>query len=618
MAAGYRSVLRLDETENAVRVANEQFRSWLVEMVRDPRKTIESADWDGSGVFRLGPDSALTVVEHAGEDQLTRLLLEYVETNTDGTWTTRLYASSAPGSRRHAQMLWFESEGARHDGSPVQPGTPRVVRKTLQTVEAWDAAVPVLCEPSVVRLEDVEQLARFIEDPYRAISIVVAATVPGVPVDRWAKAVATLTRDATGCASFFVLEPDAEDALNAHLGATHSIPRGSVRTFVPRVEVGDWVDARRHRILTAKAMGQGLWTGADGEPRFSERLIRTIAITPRLSRLEAQLPAELIRTMRVLQRERIRPDVKTSSGLRIASQIASATDIDPPEVSPIWLHRLQSLVNRVVGRKAVDEAAIQAIADRFEQQESALLVAVKNAEQLQNEREDLEDQGSDLRRQLEAEQFERALAEAERRDAEKRLRSLERWRATRPDKYTYLEDPTPRWESDPVSVSEIIERLTDPDFEDIIKYVELTDIDRAIDRADVIDAADPNGTYASAFWEYVLVLRDYMVECIAYSFSGNVHMYLKSADTHGRKCPTQRHKANESDTVQNNPRMRRERTFPVPTEVDPSGELFMTAHFAPTHRDQNAPRMYYFADVAKTKKAYIGYIGLHLTNTKTN
>lgn len=64
--------------------------------------------------------------------------------------------------------------------------------------------------------------------------------------------------------------------------------------------------------------------------------------------------------------------------------------------------------------------------------------------------------------------------------------------------------------------------------------------------------------------------------------------------------------------------MRRERTFPVPTTADSSGEVFMSTHFAPTHRDQNAPRMYYFADVAKTKKVYIGYVGVHLSNTKTN
>lgn len=130
MAVGYRSILRLDDREDAIRIAKEQFRSWLVEMVRDSRKTIEKADWEGPGTHRLGPESVLTVIEQ-GEGNLARLLLEYVETNGDGVWTTRLYATSAPGSRRLKQVLWFEGEGERRDGSPVQPGTPRVVRNTL-------------------------------------------------------------------------------------------------------------------------------------------------------------------------------------------------------------------------------------------------------------------------------------------------------------------------------------------------------------------------------------------------------------------------------------------------------------------------------------------------------
>ncbi|GEP37520.1 hypothetical protein NPS01_11830 [Nocardioides psychrotolerans] len=619
MAVGYRSILRLDEREDAVRIAKEQFRSWLVEMVRDPRKTIELSDWNGPGTVRLGPNSVLTVVEQVGEDQLTRLLLDYVETNDDGTWTTRLYATSAPGSRRLKQVLWFEGEGERRDGSPVQPGTPRVVRNTLQAVDAYDGSVPVLSEPRTVGVDDVDDLVGFIEDTHRDLSIVVAAPVPGVPVATWAKAVATLTRDAIGCASFFILEPDAADALNAQLGATHSIPMGAVRTFVPRVVLGDWADARRHRILTARTMSQGLDTDFRGEPRFSERLIRTIAITPRLHLLEAEMAAELTRTVRVLQREQIKPEATPVPEPVVASQDDVAVDVAVAEFGPSWLGKLKGLVYRIAGREAVDEAALQAIADRFEQQEAIVLVAANNAEKLQVERERLEDQVADLRRQLEAEQLERALAEVERRDAEKKARSLERWRAERADKYTYVEEQISASESDPVSVSEIVERLTDPEnFGDILKYVELTDVDKAIDGADEIDAADPNGTYASSFWEYVLVLRDYVAECVEHGFSGNLHMYLNSADVHGRKCPAHRHKANESDTVQNNARMRRERTFPVPTEVNPAGAVFMATHFAPTHRDQNAPRMYYAADVAKTKKAYIGYIGVHLSNTRTN
>lgn len=257
MAVGYRSILQLDDREDAIRVAKEQFRSWLAEMVRDSRRGVETADWDGPGTYRLGPDSLLTVIEQ-GEEGLVRLLLEYVETNEHGTWTTRLYATSAPSSRRLRQALWFESEGGRPDGSPVQPATPRVVRKTLQAVNAFDGPVPVLSDPMTVRADGVDELIGFIQEEHRDLSIVVAGPVPGVATPRWVQAIGSLTRDAIGCASFFVLDPDASEALNARLGSAHSIPTGAVRTFVPRVDLGDWADARRHRILTAKKMSAGL------------------------------------------------------------------------------------------------------------------------------------------------------------------------------------------------------------------------------------------------------------------------------------------------------------------------------------------------------------------------
>ena len=619
MAVGYRSILQRDDREDAIRIANEQFRSWLVEMVRDSRKSVETADWDGAGTYQLGPDSRLTVIEQGGGG-LMRLLLEYVETNENGRWTTRLYATSAPSSRRLKQVLWFESEGERRDGSPVQPATPRVVRRTLQAVDAFDGPVPVLSEPRTVRLDDVDELISFIEDEHRALSVVVAAPVPGVATAKWAQAIGSLTRDALGCASFFVLEPAAADTLNARLGSTHAVPTGAVRTFVPRVDVGDWADARRHRILTANTMSEGLKPNL----KFTERLIRAVATTPRLNLLDAALPAELTRTVRVLQRERIKPEpigldeiVQEQSAEVVAEDVVE-TPI-PEEIRPAWLDKLKALVGRIVGRDTIDDAALQAIADKFEQQAAVAVASAKNAENLQAERERLEDQVGHLRRQLEAEQLERALAEDSRRAAEKKTRSLERWRAQRTDQFTYVDEPVMPWETDPLSVAEIVERLTDEvKFGDILKYIELTDVEKAIDRADQIDAADPSGTYASSFWEYVLVLRDYMIESVEHGFSGNLHMYLNSSEVVGRKCPTQRHKAGESDTVQNNARMRRERTFSVPVEFEPSGEIFMATHFAPTHRDQNAPRMYYAVDIGKTKKAYIGYIGVHLTNTKTN
>lgn len=615
MAVGYRSVLRLSESEDAVRVAREQFRSWLVSMVRDPRKTLRSAAWDGPGTYTLGPDSTLTVVEQEDVDgHLSRLLLEYVETNRHGIWTTRLYAMSSPRARRLRQVLWFESEGVGKNGRHAQPGTPKVVRNTLQAVDAFDGAVPVLSEPRRLRVPEVDDLVAYITDEHRDLSVVVAAPVPGVSPDKWARAVATLTRDAVGCASFFVLDAESLATLNERIGPAHSVPIGSLRTFVPGVDFGDWVDARRHRILTSRTMSEGLGQNL----RFSERLVKAVATGPRLNLLEADLPSELVRTARVLQRELIRPIEITKPSL---DEIVKETPApaEHSDFEPSWLQKLKTVVKRIAGRDDVDEAALQVIAEKFEQQETIAKSALQNASKLQGERERLEDQVVELRKQLEAEQFERTLADLARRDAEKKTRSLERWRAERPDRFSYVEEAENSWESEPGSVTEIIERLTDRErFSYVLDYIELTDVSKAIDRADQIDAVDPNGTYAAAFWEYILVLRDYAVECLESNFSGNLHMYLGSSTVVGRKCPIQRHRPNESDSVQNNSRMRRERTFPVPTYVEASGKIFMAAHFAPTHRDQNAPRMYYYADLENTRKIYIGYIGTHLTNTRTN
>ena len=97
-----------------------------------------------------------------------------------------------------------------------------------------------------------------------------------------------------------------------------------------------------------------------------------------------------------------------------------------------------------------------------------------------------------------------------------------------------------------------------------------------------------------------------------------MHDYLANPPAGYRTCSASRHRSNESDTVKGNEKMRRERTRAVPVEVDPRGVIEMWAHFAPTRCDQNAPRMHYYPDTERTHKVYIGYIGRHLTNTKTN
>lgn len=59
-----------------------------------------------------------------------------------------------------------------------------------------------------------------------------------------------------------------------------------------------------------------------------------------------------------------------------------------------------------------------------------------------------------------------------------------------------------------------------------------------------------------------------------------------------------------------------ERTFPVPTSVHPSGLVMMFAHIRIDNRPP-APRMYYLDRTAQGEGVLVGYIGAHLTTTRT-
>ena len=150
------------------------------------------------------------------------------------------------------------------------------------------------------------------------------------------------------------------------------------------------------------------------------------------------------------------------------------------------------------------------------------------------------------------------------------------------------------------------------------EYVEFSAPRRMQDAIMELDEKAENWRYAADFWKFILVLRDYMRACEAGDFCGSVHQYLKESVGTYRTCSYKRHAPTESQTVRNTPGWRGERVFPIPFEVNPEGKVEMFAHFKTSHSDTNDPRMYYLIDNDHTHKAYIGYIGPHLTNTKTN
>lgn len=75
----------------------------------------------------------------------------------------------------------------------------------------------------------------------------------------------------------------------------------------------------------------------------------------------------------------------------------------------------------------------------------------------------------------------------------------------------------------------------------------------------------------------------------------------------------------ESETTDNNKKLRTERTFQVPREADPTGEIYMPAHMKLPGNYPIKPRIHFTLDtLATVGKIYIGYVGPHLTTLGTN
>lgn len=171
----------------------------------------------------------------------------------------------------------------------------------------------------------------------------------------------------------------------------------------------------------------------------------------------------------------------------------------------------------------------------------------------------------------------------------------------------------------PNDMSTLFDWMTvDKRYSQVREYVVFYDPDRMYEAILTLDDMSGKSRYAADFWKFILVLRDYMRANEDGYFEGSVHDYLAEGRGQYRIVSQARHSPTESETVRNNGKMCGERTFPVPVEVDPRGEVEMFAHFKTSHRDTNDPRMHYYVDMRCTHKVYIGYIGPHLTNTKTN
>lgn len=635
-AVGYRAVLRLPEDVSALDLSDEELRQWLRSKLRSNRRgTLESADWDGEGDVRLGKSAVVSVTIDDDAHGARRRLTRFVETNDRGTWLISVFALSSRSNGEavviEAGMLDVEPERAMRDVAP-----PRIVKNLLARTIVRDGAAHLTSAPVRVDVDDVAALVAVINDAERRVPVVVATSLSRDTDEVWQRTIADLTTMSVGVAATYVVTDAAAVALAAMLPPSHAVSPGRVRTFVTDVDFALPADGARHRVLGPATFARSIRGGRVALPLQSLH-----AEGIRKHFLGHELPKDVRRGMRLLidaESRRIRDArISTIVAERVETTLASdealetrsvtdtgtteatvSSSIESPEPGAFSIglkDRIARFVRHWLGASNLEH-------DHFDALDSLLAKAAgeKSAyEELFAEagaRETrLADQLLALKERIDELEL---VAASEAQDALdlRRERDWLRTSMTSEQRAALAIVPDDSAWAGPESVRELVARLTPGDEEHAaFARVQFTGDDAG---PLSIDERDPIGRYASALWLYVRVLHDY-AEAKAGGWSGNMHMYLTNDDgPMGTRCPRDRHASTESDSVLQNKGWRKERVFTIPDSTGAGAPREMFAHFRPTHRDTFAPRMHYFDDTDRSGKVFIGYIGPHLTNTKTN
>ncbi len=617
MPLPYRTVLRLPADIDVVQLAEQEIEGWIAEkkITAKARRELAAGQFFVPGVHQLSGSHTLSVA-HAdrSEDGSRRRLYRFTEANDAGEWQVDVVALDYSAESRRDDALVILSSRVDAPDATGEVDPPRLVRRILERREILDSSTAVTAEPKLIHVDDVAEVMTAITDPDRSVSVIVAAS-PGIDVNvQFRERVGQLTRKILGAAGVFVLTPDAQRELAGRLPASHAVPEGRVRTFLPQVDLEDPLDGRRHRVLRPSVFANAIHGGS-----VSRALQGVFAIETRAPRLSSPLPKDIRRAIESLASGLA--EITRAGRIEERARAArSARDVSTATVpsAESWRYRIGTLLRKWLHIDgAVTDSDLDTLDDFIATQTATSETIFEDARKLEQELSAERERAVDLQLELDDLSLDLADAADEAEAARRRIEYLQRQLR---DAGRYAEayaepDKDAVWGA-PDSIVELVERLQ-PSSSSPHMASSLVIFTGDVAAAEEVQKRDQLGRYCSAMWEYVHVLYDYASLKASGAFSGSVRMYLIDESVLATKCPPQRHAAKESDTVLSNASWRAERILPVPTSIAPTGRTLMEAHFRPTHRDAFAPRMYYYDDTDNSGKIYVGYIGKHLTNTKT-
>ncbi|MER6681533.1 hypothetical protein [Streptomyces olivaceoviridis] len=192
-------------------------------------------------------------------------------------------------------------------------------------------------------------------------------------------------------------------------------------------------------------------------------------------------------------------------------------------------------------------------------------------------------------------------------DAHRKVRFLQK-KLEEAGLHALAHTPPPESEDQPATFAEILDRM------DEFTYLRFTGNPKKTKDLD----AQCIVNWVTVAWDALRTLNDYAAASAAGTTSGDFRHWCDNLpDGSLNRFPSAKVKMKESETVGNNTKWRRQRTFPVPTSVAKEGKLFMQAHLRIGGGNTVSPRLYFHDDGAGTGLVYVGYIGEHPDNTQT-
>ncbi|WP_436758845.1 hypothetical protein [Streptosporangium sp. V21-05] len=151
-----------------------------------------------------------------------------------------------------------------------------------------------------------------------------------------------------------------------------------------------------------------------------------------------------------------------------------------------------------------------------------------------------------------------------------------------------------------------------------LRHIVVGDTDGAAARLD-LDHPAQSRTWAAKAWDSLRALEDFARARSGGEFSGGFYEWCSHGSSGRLTIPTGMVSMRESKSVVTRAKFSDRRTFAVPPEVNPGGQVLMESHVKLRPVGYPAPRMYFHDDSGgATGKIWIGYLGEHLPNTRTN